>query len=91
MYLLAFLFLNAMKRFLSATVFVFLVATCPSVAQLQVFKAANGKFGYKDSKGTEKVAAVYDAAMPYYKGKAAVTKNGKVGILDAEGKDLYFF
>lgn len=80
-----------MRRFLSATILLYMVATCPTMAQLQVFKDNNGRFGYKDSKGTEKVAAMYDAAMPYYMGKAAVTKNGKVGILDAEGKELYFF
>lgn len=87
----------------------FLLFFCLSLsagAQLQPFKAENGKYGYKDEKGTVVIAPQYDLALPeseYFlpvnQGYREVIENGapkvlawgKWGFLNSKGQQLIPF
>lgn len=43
-------------------------------------------WGYCDASGAMKIAAKYDAAMPFRHGRAVVFRGGKAGLIDHNGK-----
>lgn len=45
----------------------------------------DGKWGYINTKGKEKIACQYDVAMPFKDGRAMVMKDKKYGIIDYSG------
>jgi hypothetical protein len=46
----------------------------------------NGKYGFIDKNGSEKIPFVYDYVYNFFQGTALVTKNGKSGFIDKSNK-----
>ncbi len=51
----------------------------------------NDKYGYCDKKGNIIIYPIYEMVFPFYKGIAAVELNGKVGFINAKGKQVVPF
>ncbi|HZG50724.1 MAG TPA: WG repeat-containing protein [Pyrinomonadaceae bacterium] len=60
--------------------------TAGSNVVLNYFKAANGKYGYKDADGTIIIAPTYDDAWSFSGGLAEVKQGGKYGFIDKTGE-----
>lgn len=51
----------------------------------------NGKWGFLNVLGKQAIPHIYDDALPFYEGMAAVKKSGKWGYIDKKGKELFWF
>ena len=62
--------------------------TDASVRVYQVYQDSKKKLGLIATNGKELTPAVYETINPFYEGVAIMQKNGMVGVLNMEGKEI---
>lgn len=75
-------------RFIAGFLLYFLVVASvvpAAVPELIPFRQGNA-WGYCDPTGELRIAADYDAALPFQNGRAVVFRRGKAGLIDAQGQ-----
>jgi hypothetical protein len=61
------------------------------ISNLMPQKAPSGKWGYQDDKGNYRIKPVFELALPFKEGLAAVSVSNKFGFIDGFGRPVIRF
>jgi hypothetical protein len=61
------------------------------ISNLTPQKASSGKWGYLDDKGNYRIKPVFELALPFKEGLAAVSVSNKFGFIDGLGRPVIRF